>query len=358
MLSVSEILYLPTLNRLFRTDSASMVKLFRCLLQQCRYLVVWGMCMAAVRGYAQDNIDNIPVRALPTEIFREVKKEKDTVNWVWKRGGLFNLNMSQGSLSNWAAGGDNFSMALTSYVNYFIFYRQGKHTWDNNIDFNFGLVKSSSLGSRKNDDRVDFLSKYGYRVDTANKLFISTLFNFRTQFFDGYTYDGDSSTLSSTLLSPAYVLLSIGMDYKPIKGFSAFVSPITSRWVIVASRRISAKGLYGVDTGRHVSTEIGAFASINYAQTLLKNVTYKGRMDLFSNYLHNPRNVDMYMTNLFTFKINKFLSATYSLDLIYDDDVKLFGPKQDSPGLQLKSMIGIGFSMPFSRYKRVQDEKI
>jgi hypothetical protein len=81
-------------------------------------------------------------------------------------------------------------------------------------------------------------------------------------------------------------------------------------------------------------------------------------MDLFSNYLHNPRNVDMYMTNLFTFKINKFLSATYSLDLIYDDDVKLFGPKQDSPGLQLKSMIGIGFSMPFSRYKRVQDEKI
>ncbi len=329
-----------------------MAKLIR-LLRKLLCLFIGWMGITGAGAFAQDNI---PVRSLPTEIFREVKKDsKDTVKWVWKRGGLFNVNLAQGSLSNWAAGGDNFSMALTSYVNYFVFYRNEKHSWDNNIDFNFGMVKSSSLGSRKNDDRLDFLSKYGYRVDTSNKLFISTLFNFRTQFFDGYTYDGDSGTLSSTLLSPAYVLLSVGMDYKPFKGFSAFISPITSRWIIVASDRIAAKGLYGVDTGKHVSSQFGAFASINYAQTLFKNVVYKGRMDLFSNYLRNPQNVSMYMTNLFTFKINKFLSATYSLDMIYDDEVKLFGRDQKSPGLQLKSMIGIGFSMPFSTVKRLQD---
>lgn len=321
---------------------------FRSLIALVLFICVSGVVRAQ---------DDIPVRTLPSEIFRDVKKDaKDTIQWSWKRGGLFNLNLSQGSLSNWAAGGDNFSMALTTYVNYFILYQRGKHTWDNNIDFNFGFVKTSSLGSRKNDDRLDFLSKYGYRIDTANKLFLSTLFNFRTQFFDGYTYDGNVGTFSSTFLSPAYVVLSLGLDYKPVKAFSAFVSPITSRFVIVAANRIAAKGLYGVDTGHHVSTEFGAFASLTFNKNIMKNVNYKARMDLFSNYVHKPQNVDIYFTNMLSFKINKFLSATYELDAIYDDDVRLFGHSKTSAGLQLKSMIGIGLSRPFSTVKRLPDQ--
>ena len=91
--------------------------------------------------------------------------------------------------------------------------------------------------------------------------------------------------------------------------------------------------------------QIGAFASINFNREIFKNVRYKGKLDLFSDYTHNPKNIDMYFTNLFAFKINKFLSATYSLDMIYDDDVKLFGENHNSPALQLKSLIGIGFLM-------------
>ena len=75
-------------------------------------------------------------------------------------------------------------------------------------------------------------------------------------------------------------------------------------------------------------------------------------MDLFSNYAHNPQNVDMYLTNSLSFKINKFLAATYSLDAIYDDDVRSFGKNGNSPGLQLKSLVGIGFTMPFAMEKR------
>jgi hypothetical protein len=49
------------------------------------------------------------------------------------------------------------------------------------------------------------------------------------------------------------------------------------------------------------------------------------------------------MTNLFSFKIQKNFSATYSLDLMYDDKIRIFGPNKTSPGLQLKSIIGIGY---------------
>ncbi|RXK86300.1 DUF3078 domain-containing protein [Filimonas effusa] len=297
-------------------------------------------------GSAQD----MPVRTLPTEVFNKtIKKENDTAHWNWKRGGLVNLNASQGSLSNWAAGGDNFTLAINSYFNYFVFYKKGRHTWDNNLDMNFGIMQTTSLGSRKNDDRFDLLSKYGFQVDSAQKYYVSGLFNFRSQFFDGYTYANNVGTISSTLLSPAYLLFSLGMDYKPLPNFSVFLSPITSRATIVANRKLADKGVYGVPAGQRIFNQVGAFSTINYSLTLGKNVTYKGRMDLFSDYKSKPGNVDVYFTNIMTFKINRFLSASYNLDMIYDDDVKLFGPDKDSPALQVKSLLGIGFQMKLAQ---------
>ena len=85
---------------------------------------------------------------------------------------------------------------------------------------------------------------------------------------------------------------------------------------------------------------------------IAQNITYKGRADFFSNYYEKPENINLYMTNLFTFKINKNFSVNYSLDLIYDDKIKNFGPNKTSPGLQLKSMIGVGY------FKNLQGKKI
>ncbi|NNV55720.1 DUF3078 domain-containing protein [Limnovirga soli] len=305
------------------------------------------VCFAMV--FMSSAQDYIPVKVLPSEIFKTVKKDQnDTAKWTWKRGGMVNLNVAQGSLSNWASGGDNFTIAVASYLNYHILNKGPKHNWDNSADFNFGYINTTSLGSRKNDDRLDVLSKYGYSIDSTGKWYLSALFNFRSQFFDGNSYSNNVATLNSTLLSPAYLFLAAGFDFKPYKHYSLFFSPVTERMTIVASKRLSDKGLYGVPAGSHSINQIGAFASTTFTSPVFKNVVYKGKMDLFSDYGHNPENVDMYFTNFFNFKINKFLSATYNLDLIYDDDVKLFGKNSDSPGLQLKSLIGIGFSMPFN----------
>jgi len=296
--------------------------------------------------------NDIPVRTLPTEVFRTIAKPVDTTKWRWKRGGIANFNMAQGTQKNWAAGGDNFSIALTSYVNYYIFYKYKKQTWDNNLDFNIGYIDASTIGARKNDDRLDFLSKYGFSIDTVKKLYLSSLFNFRTQFFDGFNYNnGPPGIFSSTFLSPAYVLLSVGFDYKPTKDLSIFLSAITNRTTFVVNETLAKEAAYGVDTGRHVFNQFGAFASINYIHSFGKNITYKGRMDLFSNYAQNPQNIDFYMTNFLNFKITKYFSATYNLNLIYDDNVRQFGPNGTSPGLQVQSQIGLGFSLPFTVVK-------
>jgi hypothetical protein len=286
------------------------------------------------------------IQELKTESGREIKKEGlDTVANYVRKGGLFTLTLAQGSLSNWAAGGDEFSLSLNTFVNLYRFAKRGRHTWDNTLDFNFGYVNTTSLGARKNDDRLDILSKYGYQLD--GKWYLSGLVNFRSQLANGFIYPNNVKTFASAFLSPAYVLTSIGMDYKPRAGFSVFISPLTSRWVIVRDDTLSAKGLYGVPPGKTSVNELGAFASINYLKDFSASIQYRGRLDLFSNYRRNPQNIDVFMTNLLAVKLSKILSATWNVDFIYDDDVRLFGPNKNAPRLQIKSLTGLGLQVKF-----------
>jgi len=292
------------------------------------------------------NAQDETVKKLKTDSDKSIKKdESDTTDKLWKKGGLFNLNLSQGSLSNWAAGGDKFSLSLNSILSVYAFYKKDKHSWDNTLDINFGYLRTTSLGNRKNDDRFDLLSKYGYAV--SGKWNVAALFNFRTQIANGYTYSNSSKTFSSSFLSPAYVLLSLGLDYKPVESFSVFISPVTSRWVIVTDDTLSAKGLYGVTPGKKSRSELGAFLSAQFLKDLNKTINYKGRLDLFSNYKHNPGKVDVFMSNLFSVKLSKVLAATWNVDLIYDDDVRLFGSDGKSPAWQIKSLVGVGLLVKF-----------
>jgi hypothetical protein len=313
--------------------------------------VLLGVYCLLQTALAQD----VVVNKLRTETSRTIKKEADTLQWNWKRGGILNVNLAQGSLSNWAAGGDNFSLSLTSFFNYYILYQKDRHVWDNNFDVNLAYVQTTSLGGRKNDDRFDFLSKYGYKMDTTGKWYLSALFNLRSQFFDGYTYPNNVETFSSTIFAPAYLVISAGFDYKPSSNLSVFLSPLTSRTVLVLNEALSNLGAYGVQPGKKSINELGAFATINYNNVFAKVVNYKARLDLFANYRNKPQNIDIFMTNQLAFKINKYFSATYNLDMIYDDDVRLFGPKGTSPGLQLKSIIGLGYLRPLN-VKRIMIE--
>ncbi|MGZ5189774.1 MAG: DUF3078 domain-containing protein [Flavisolibacter sp.] len=285
------------------------------------------------------------VKQLQKDANKSIKKDADTAQTYWKKGGLFSVNISQGSLSNWAAGGDDFSLSLNTQVSLFGFYKKGKYSWDNTLDMNLGFLKTTTLGNRKNDDRFDLLSKYGRAV--SSKWNIAALFNFRSQFADGYTYTQNTKTFSSTFLSPAYILTSLGMDYKPNTALSIFISPITARWVIVKDDTISAKGLYGVEPGKHSRSEFGALVSANFIKDLSKAISYKGRLDLFSNYKNNPEKIDVYMTNIWALKLTKVLALTWNFDLIYDDDVRLFGDDGKSPAWQIKSLIGIGLMVKF-----------
>lgn len=304
-------------------------------------LIPFAIGMLPLFSQAQD----ATLKTLRTETERSIKKDPDTTKKTWRRGGIYGINVSQGSLSNWAAGGDDFSLSVNSMLSLYAFYKKDKHSWDNTFDFNIGYVNTTSLGGRKNDDRFDLLSKYGHALNS--KLNLTTLFNIRSQLFKGYTYPSNVKTFSSAFMAPGYILTSLGLDYKPNKNHSIFVSPVTARWVIVRDTALANKGLYGVTPGKKSNLEFGAFATISYFREINKNVSYKSRIDLFSNYRHNPKNIDLFMSNMLNAKLGKIMSVSWSLDFIYDDDVRLFGKNQRSAALQVKSLIGIGFLIRF-----------
>ena len=163
----------------------------------------------------------------------------------------------------------------------------------------------------------------------------------KSQLFKGYTYpDATTKVYTSNFFAPAYILLSPGFDYHPVPNFSIFFSPATARWVIVKDTALST--LYGVDQDKKSDFQFGAYVSLNYTANFTKTVSYNGRIDLFSNYKHNPQNIDFYMTNLFAVKISNALAVTYSLTLIYDDDIRQFGANKNAPALQLQSLFGAG----------------
>lgn len=296
--------------------------------------------------YAQDPT----IRDLKNEANKSIKKDPaDTAAKTWKLGGLFNVNINQGTLTNWSAGGDQFSFSLNAFLNVFAFYKKNKSSWDNNLDLGYGIVNTTSLGSRKASDRIDLLSKYGYAI--SPKWNVAALFNLRTQFANGYAYSktaagADTAVIISKTFAPAFVLLSLGFDYKPNENFSLFLSPLTERWVIVTDDSIAP--LFGVVPGRNSKNELGAFVSANYTKKLGANFVYKSKLDLFSNYKQRPQNIDIFWTNALTAKLTKFINFSFQLDMIYDDDTKNVNPAK-GPAPQWLQLMGIGLAWNFSK---------
>jgi len=270
----------------------------------------------------------------------------------WHKSGVFSLNMSQANFTNWAAGGQN-SLALNGLVNLGANYRMGKSAWDNALIIGYGKMvqKGNDLGWMKTDDRIDFQSKYGR--EATEKWFYSGLMSFKTQMDNGYNYP-DTDNKISGLLSPAYLLFSLGMDYKPNPNFSVFLSPLTSKNTIVMDDVLSMAGAFGVEPGKNFRPELGAYANIAYKKDeIVKNVNFMTKLDLFTNYLKNPQNIDISWEALLVLKVNEFISATVNTHLLYDDDIliKIDEGSEGAPVLgkraQFKEVIGVGFTYKF-----------
>ncbi len=265
----------------------------------------------------------------------------------WKRGGDFTLNFSQVSFSNWAAGGKN-SVSGVSLFNYSANFARERLNWDNSLNLGYGLLKEGSNELIKSEDKMDFSSKLGYKMSEEGKWLYSGLFNFRSQFANGYKYP-DTNNKISGLFAPAYITLAIGADFKPSDRFSLFLSPLGSKLTIVTDDDLSAAGAFGVEPGEKFRAEMGGSLKSELKFPVVENVDVQTVLGLFSNYLKNPQNIDVNWDFRVNMKINKFLSANIVTNMIYDHDILIPVDDAGNKGrrVQWKQLFGAGLSFKF-----------
>ncbi|MDQ3292555.1 MAG: DUF3078 domain-containing protein, partial [Bacteroidota bacterium] len=186
--------------------------------------------------------------------------------------------------------------------------------------------------------------------------------NFRSQFTR--TLDHETQVKISRFLAPAFILGSLGFDYKPRENFSVFLSAVTGKVTIVRDQSLADAGAFGVQpakrdtagaiipgTGDKFRREFGGYLNARFRTPLMENITFQTQLDLFSNYIRNPKNIDVNWQNTINMKVNKLISVSLFTHIIYDDDIIIERDNNEDgvidrrgPRLQFKETLGIGFT--------------
>lgn len=264
----------------------------------------------------------------------------------WKRNGNVGLNVSQASFSNWNAGGDP-SIAVNAALDYSLDYNDGRNLWTNRLELAYGINRTSTDGTRKTNDKIYLTTNYGRLI--AKKLYAGATATFNTQFAKGYDYKVSSTDYISDFMAPGYLSVGLGLTYTPTPWLTIIASPATYRATFVCNDKLSEAGAFGVKSGHRILNEFGANVRAEVNTTIWKRLSLYSRLELYSNYLHNPQNIDISWDIQLNYALTNWLTANLHVNMIYDDDIR-FGKTATTPGsprLQLKEVLGIGFQVNF-----------
>ncbi|MDR0680293.1 MAG: DUF3078 domain-containing protein [Dysgonamonadaceae bacterium] len=259
---------------------------------------------------------------------------KDSIQG-WTHSGLVGITFGQTSLHNWVAGGDN-TISGNVILNGFANYVKDKWFWDNKLSLEYGMVYSSSYNWQKNADKINLTSVAGRKI--TNKWSTSFLLNFNTQFAKGYNYPNTENYIS-TFMAPAYTDAALGFTYKPNKKYTLFISPIAEKVTFVLNDSLSSIGTFGVERGKTIKWETGAYLMASTSQTVYGNIGIISSLNLFTPYDKNFGNIDVNWDLLISYKIKKMFTATLNTALrYYDNEIKR---------IQFKEILGLGLTYTF-----------
>jgi len=261
-------------------------------------------------------------------------KAKDTTNMGWKRAGNFVFLFNQSAFNNdWRAGGTS-NMAGNIGLNYDVNYKTPEMIWDNKFIAAYGLNKLKGADVQKSDDRLEFTSLLGKKA--SGYWFYSGFVNFKTQMDTGNDATGNKI---SHFFSPAYLQVGPGMLWKKSDNLKVNFAPATARVIFVHPHFTELGSAFGVEQGKSSRFEFGAGIQGYYKFNIMENVSWENILNLYSNYLDTPQNVDIdYQANL-VMKVNKYISTNIAFQAIYDDNAV--------GAFQIKEVFGLGFNYGF-----------
>ncbi|WP_136667229.1 DUF3078 domain-containing protein [Flavobacterium sp. H122] len=285
--------------------------------------------LATVYSFAQGSEKELINKTSATEA-----KAKDTTNMGWKKAGNFVLLFNQSAFNNdWRAGGTS-NMAGNIGLNYDFNYKTPQMIWDNKLIVAYGLTKLKGADVQKSDDRLMFTSILGKKA--SGYWFYSAFLDFKTQMDSGFD---PNRVKISHFMSPAYLQAGPGMLWKKHDNLKVNFAPATSRLIYVHKHFTELAPSFGVEQGEITRFEFGAGIQGYYKFKIMENITWENILNLYSNYLDKPQNVDIdYQANL-VMKVNKYISTNLAFQAIYDDNAV--------GAFQIREVFGLGFNYGF-----------
>ncbi|MDF2159288.1 DUF3078 domain-containing protein [Algoriphagus sp. CAU 1675] len=270
--------------------------------------------------------------------------DSDTTYWQKETAGGLNFNQAAFS-SNWQGGGVN-SVALGIYLNGRANYAKGSWSWDNTMDFIYGVVKNKGEEGRKSNDRIYLDSKVGYKINDKWNYFFAA--NFLSQFAPGYEFSDAGKTLISKFANPAYLTTGVGIEYKPNAEFSLRMSPFSPRWTFVTDTELylNVPDNYGVEIGKKVRSEWLAFNLLaDWKKPLAENLSLMVRYQMYANYeTLGFDTIDHRLDIGLTAKITNLVNVSLTSLSIYDID-------QDEK-IQFSQGLALGIAFKRSTFKK------
>lgn len=281
----------------------------------------------------------------------------------WKYRSEASFVFSQSALSNWVKGGENSvstALDITGYADYS--NKALKLSSNNFARLKYGYIASGDKGVRKNLDLLETNSKLNHKA--FGKFDFSGIMLFKTQVAKGYNYtkveDRDTAILVSKFMNPAVLTIGLGLDYKPDKTTSINFSPLSYKGTFVTdpaymnqtydSTKID-QTKYGVPKNKKSLNEPGVSFMISNTWKPLKSVTVTNRLQLFTNYINNPQNIDIDWEAIVVANLNWFTDIRFNTHLIFDDDTKTVeikdGISKKTARIQFKEMLGLSLVFRF-----------
>jgi hypothetical protein len=283
------------------------------------------------------------IKVVKAAIRNSIIPARDPIPKGWRSKGNVSFLFNQAAFANWTAGGEN-TISGTLGVTYDLNYHQTNWDWDTRIVAAYGLIQTrNSEFTKKTDDRFEINSVIGKKG--KNHWFYSAFVNFRTQMTKGFRYETDENgreirMLHTNILSPAYLSFGPGVLWKKNDHFNFNIAPGTSKMTIVDEDfTLPDEKYFGVTEGESIRYELGMYASGYYKFGMFKNMVMENIVNLYSNYLENPENVDIDYTVNIIMTINEYFTANINFQTIYDDNA--------FKGFQTREVLGIGVNYGF-----------
>jgi len=262
---------------------------------------------------------------LQIPLFAQTEPPKtEEVPKIWTVGGSFGLDLTGLGLINPRLGAGDNRIGFGGLISLSANLKKEKYFWNNSAALQLGAqrIGGKDADFQKNLDILRLGSRYGYSI-IGEKLFAAIDGTAESQLlrtYAGNLINGVDSNLLSEFLAPARFSIAPGIDYKPTKNLTFFISPASFNLTYVGNDDLAALAgqPLGNEAGKNNRFQLGSSVKAQYVNKYFEDrVAVSSKIAWFADYKQNM-NGNVLWQNTLDIQIFKGLALGFFGDVFYD----------------------------------------